>query len=151
MNEENKHHRHHIPVKIWVDWQKPHDHKRHHCFYCWWHRKRGTRMLPTLQPGQFVIGTVWEKDAQGNQFAPPPGNISVQSADPTKVSIVNNGDGTITATGIAPGSTTETIGDSAFPSLPPDVEPATVADVPVAIGVDWGTPQSPSSPAQSKK
>lgn len=106
-------------------------------------------MLPVLQPGQQVIGTVFEKDAQGVQFAPPPGNISVASADPSTISIVNNGDGTITATGLKPGSTSETIGDTQFPNIS-DVEPGTVADVPVAIGVDWGTPFTPAAP-QIKK
>jgi hypothetical protein len=96
-------------------------------------------MLPNLAVGQKVTGTVFEKDANGNQFAPPPANITVASADPTIVSIVANGDGTVTATGVAPGSTVETIGDSAYPTVT-DPESAVCADVPVSIGVNWGTP-----------
>ena len=104
-------------------------------------------MLPALQVGQFVVGTVFEKDAQGNQFSPNPANVTVQSSDATIISIVNNGDGTITATGVAPGTAQETIGDSAFPSIT-DVEQGTVADTPTSIGVNWGTPQGPASPSK---
>jgi hypothetical protein len=129
LKERIERRRHHIPVRIWVEW---HVHHKHH------HHRR-SRMLPNLAVGQKVTGTVFEKDANGNQFAPPPANITVASADPTIVSIVANGDGTVTATGVAPGSTVETIGDSAYPTVT-DPESAVCADVPVSIGVNWGTP-----------
>lgn len=96
-------------------------------------------MLPSLAVGQKVTGTVFEKDAAGNQFAPPPANISVASSDDTIISIVSNGDGTVTATGVAPGTAVETIGDSAYPNVT-DAEQGTVVDVPTSIGINWGTP-----------
>ena len=96
-------------------------------------------MLPNLAVGQKVIGTVFEKDAAGNQFAPPPGNVTVASSDPTIISIVSNGDGTVTATGVAPGTATETIGDSVYPTVT-DPESGVCVDIPVSIGVNWGTP-----------
>ena len=97
-------------------------------------------MLPNLLVGQKVVGTVWEKDANGVQFAPPPDNITVSSSDTNKLTIVNNGDGTVTATGVAPGPVSVTIGDKQYPAVV-DTEQGTVADVPTSIGVDWGTPQ----------
>ena len=96
-------------------------------------------MLPALQVGQKVTGTVFEKDAQGNLVTPDPTKITAASSDPTIATIVSNGDGTVTATAVAPGTATETIGDSEYNLSDP--EAVTVPDVPTSIGVDWGTPQ----------
>jgi len=97
-------------------------------------------MIPTLSVGQKVTGTVFEKDAQGNEFAPPPANITVSTSNPSIITIVSNGDGTVTATGVAPGTAVETVGDSQYPAVT-DPEQGTVVDVPTVIGVNWGTPQ----------
>jgi hypothetical protein len=140
-------HCHGVPVKIWVEWRHPQTHHHHHYFDWFW---RDRRMLPNLPIGSFTVGTVFEKDAQGNAFSPPPANITVQSSNGQIISIVNNGDGTVTATGIAPGTAQETIGDSQYPTIT-DVEQGTVPDVPVSIGVNWGPVQTPPPPAAPKK
>lgn len=95
-------------------------------------------MLPPLSVGQNVTGTVFEKDAQGNLVPVNPANITAKSSDESIVSVVVNGDGTVTASALAPGSATETIGDSQY-SLS-DPEAVTVGDTPTSIGVEWGEP-----------
>ena len=104
-------------------------------------------MLPPLSVGQKVTGTVFEKDAQGNPVPVNPANITVKSSDESIVTIVANGDGSVTATAIAPGTATETVGDSQYNLSDP--EAATVGDTPTTIGVEWGELNPPQPQAQS--
>jgi len=100
----------------------------------------GVTMPITLTVGQTVIETVTESNAAGN--VPVVGaDITVVSSDPAIASVVDNGDGTATWTAVAPGTVTDTYGDSVYGLSGTDTVTVVAAvEVPTEIASTFGTP-----------
>jgi hypothetical protein len=105
-----------------------------------------------IQVGQSIPVSFTEADAAGNPVPVVGSNISFTDTDASPAAVasfVDNGDGTATFTGIAPGSITVSGSDSSNGLTASDTLTVVAAGPPpdpaVSAALVWGTPQSPAS------
>jgi hypothetical protein len=103
-------------------------------------------MPATINVGQTIIATPTELDAAGAAFTIVPANIQWSSSDTAGAiaTMTVNPDGTATFVGVAPGSVSVGVSDTAYSLTASDTLTVNAVppppDKPASISISWGTP-----------